>query len=79
MPKGCAQPPLRFALQTSQAVFEDGAMRQVMVEARDGYATLRLKGSDKSYTIPWGAVYHAAASRASERELQARRASVEGY
>jgi hypothetical protein len=38
------QPKRRFLLQTSQAVFESGALRQVVVEAQDGFAVLRLKG-----------------------------------
>ncbi len=74
------QPKRRFFLQTSQAVFEGGALRQVVVEAQDGFAVLRLKGLDVSYPIPWGTVYHLAAMQAAERELKARRVKfgVEG-
>lgn len=71
------QSPRRFQLQTSQAVYEDGALRQVVVEAQDGYAVLRLRGLKKSFAIPWNAVCHVAATRAAERELRARRAQVE--
>ena len=56
--------PRRFLLATSQAVYEEGALRQVVVEAQDGFA------------IPWNAVYHLAATQAAERELRARRAQL---
>jgi hypothetical protein len=70
------QPKPRFFLPTSQAVFEDGALRQVTVEAQDGYAVLRLKGLKEEFPIAWGAVYHLARAQATERELKARRARI---
>lgn len=70
------QPKRRFLLQTSQAVFESGALRQVTVEAHDGFAVLRLKGAAEAYPVPWGAVYHLAAAQAAERELKARKAKL---
>jgi hypothetical protein len=67
------QSPQRLLLQTSQAVFEKGALRQVIVEVRDGYAVLRLRGMKDGLPIPWTSVYHLAAAQAAERELRARR------
>lgn len=77
MRKGYLPKP-RFVLETSQAVFEGGAMRQVMVEAQDGFAVLRLKGLGESYDVPWSTVYRLAAMQAAERELKARRAKFGG-
>jgi hypothetical protein len=71
------QPRRRFFLQTSQAVYEEGAVRQVTVEAQDGYAVLRLKGMEDSYPIPWGTVYHLAAAQAAKRELHARKSRID--
>jgi hypothetical protein len=70
------QPAQRFFLQTSQAVFEKGALRQVTVEAQDGFAVLRLKGLAESYPVPWGAVYHLAVADALEREFNIRKARL---
>jgi hypothetical protein len=69
-------PPQRFFLQTSQAVFEKGALRQVIVEAQDGFAVLRLKGLPESYPVPWGSVYHLAVAEFMEREFNARSAKL---
>lgn len=66
----------RFALETSQAVFEGGALRQVIAEAQDGFVVLRLRGLKTSFAVPWGAVYHLAAAKAAERELRARKAEM---
>ncbi len=70
------QPRQRFFLETSQAVFEAGALRQVTVEAQDGYAVMRLKGLKLEFVVPWGAVYRLAAVRAAERELRDRKAQM---
>ena len=70
------QPRRRFLLETSQAVFEAGALRQVIAEAKDGYVVLRLKGLKSGFAVPWGAVYHLAAAQAAERELRARKAEI---
>jgi hypothetical protein len=71
------QPRRRFFLQTSQAVFEKGALRQVTIEAQDGYAVLRLKGMEGSFPIPWGTVYRLAAAQATKRELHARKSQID--
>ena len=71
------QTPRRFLLATSQAVYEKGALRQVVVEAQDGFAVLRLKGSTASYAIPWNSVFHAAVAQDAERRARARRAQYE--
>jgi hypothetical protein len=71
-----SQPPRRFLLETSQAVFEDGGLRQVIVEAQDGYAVLRLRGLKNGFAVPWEAVYHLAAAQSAERELKARKAQM---
>jgi hypothetical protein len=34
----------KFSLKTSQAVFEAGALRQVIAEVQDGFVVLRLRG-----------------------------------
>jgi hypothetical protein len=34
----------KFSLKTSQAVFEAGALRQVIAEVQDGFVVLRLLG-----------------------------------
>jgi hypothetical protein len=70
------QPRQRFLLETSQAVFEEGALRQVTVEAQDGYVVLRLRGLESGFAVPWGAVYHLAAARAAARELKMRQAQT---
>ena len=44
-----SQAPRRFLLATSQAVYEKGTLRQVILEAQDGFAVLRLKGSKTSF------------------------------
>lgn len=49
-------------------------MRQITVEARDGYVVLRLRGSKESYAIPWVSVFRLAAVREAERALKARKA-----
>lgn len=72
-----SQAPRRFLLPTSQAVYEKGALRQVIVEAQDGFAVLRLKGSAASYAIPWNAVFHLAVTQDAERKARARRAEYE--
>lgn len=72
-----SQAPRRFLLETSQAIYEKGALRQVIVEAQDGFAVLRLRGSKTSFAIPWNAVFRAAAKEAAEREWKARRAEFE--
>ena len=66
----------RFLLETSQVVFEAGALRQVIVEAQDGYVVLRLKGRREALSVPWGAIYHLAAARAAQRQLRLRRAEM---
>jgi hypothetical protein len=66
----------RFLLETSQAVFEGGALRQVIAEAQDGFIVLRLRGLKTGFAVPWGAVYHLAAAQAAEREFRARRAEI---
>lgn len=65
-----------MTLETSQAVFEDGALRQVIAEMQDGFVVLHLRGLKTSFAIPWGAVYHLAAAQAAERELRVRRAEI---
>lgn len=72
------QPARRFFLQTSQAVFEKGALRQVTVEAQDGFAVLRLKGLPESYPVPWGAIYHLAVAEKLEQDYNARKARLTG-
>lgn len=74
-----AKPPQsqrRLILKTSQAVFEKGALRQVIAEVHDGFIVLHLGGQEVSYPVPWGAVYHLATVQAAERELKARRAEL---
>ena len=66
----------RFTFETSQAVFEKGALRQVVVEAQDGFVVLRLKGMKQGFAVPWGAVYHLAAAQEADRELRARKAAI---
>ncbi len=70
------EPRRRFLLATSQAVCEEGALRQVIVEASDGFALLRLKGLKEAFAVPRGAVYHLAAAQAAEREAHSRRARL---
>lgn len=43
----------RFLLETSQAVSEGGALRQVIAEAHDGYVVLRLRGLKVQFSVPW--------------------------
>lgn len=64
------QPPRRFVLQTSQAICEQRALRQVIVEAYDAFAVLRLKGLQPAFPIPWSAIYRMAAKEHAERELR---------
>lgn len=74
-----AKPPQsqrRLVLKTSQAIFEKGALRQVIAEVYDGFLVLHLGGQEASYPVPWGAVYHLAAAQAAERELKARKAEL---
>lgn len=66
----------RFLLATSQAICEKGELRQVVVEAQDGFAVLRLRGSKEAHSVPWSVVYHLAAAQTAERELRARRAEL---
>lgn len=65
-----------FVLETSQAIFEKGALRQVVVEAQEGFAVLRLRGPKQGFAAPWGAVYHLAVAQEAERELRARKAQM---
>jgi len=58
-------------------VYEKKALRQIIVEARDGFAVLRLRGSKTEYAIPWNAVFRLAANEAAERELRQRRSQYE--
>jgi hypothetical protein len=42
----------KHILETSQAVFEEGALRQVIAEAQDGFVVLRLRGLKTSFPLP---------------------------
>lgn len=66
----------RFLLQTSQAVFEGGSMRRVIVEVQDEFAVLRLKGAAKIYVVPWSTLYRFAETQDAERELKAKKAQL---
>lgn len=67
--------PRRQLIATSQAVFEDGALQQVIAEVQEGFVVLRLKGAARGFA-PWGAIYHLAVAQEAERELRARRAAI---
>jgi hypothetical protein len=68
----------KFSLKTSQAVFEAGALRQVIAEVQDGFVVLRLRGLSTSfcYSVGRRAVYHLAAATDAERVLRARKAEL---
>jgi hypothetical protein len=66
----------RFLLQSSQAVFERGAIRRIVVEAHDNFAVLRLKGLKNDYAIPWSTIYRFAQAQVAERALKAQKAEL---
>lgn len=66
----------RFLLQSSQAVFERGAMRRIIVHAHDNFVVLRLKGMENDYSIPWSTIYRFAQAQVAERALKARKAQL---
>ena len=66
----------RFLLQSSQAVFERGSMRRVIIEAHDNFAILRLKGLENDYAVPWSTIYRFAQAQVAERALKAQKARL---
>lgn len=50
----------RLVFETDDFVFDAGRQRQVVIEARPAYARVRLKGTRRSYAVPYSAVYQAA-------------------
>ena len=66
----------RFLLQSSQAVFECGSMRRVVIEAHDNFAVLRLKGLQGDYAVPWSMIYRFAQAQIAERALKAAKAEL---
>jgi hypothetical protein len=66
----------RFLLQSTQAVFERGAVRPLIVEAHDSFVVLRLKGMQNDYSVPWTTIYRFAQAQVAERALRARKAQL---
>ena len=64
----------RLVFMTSDEIREHGKYRPVVIEARPGCAVVRLLGLRTSYTITYGAIYHAAARIAAEQARAARKA-----
>lgn len=66
----------RFILQSSQAVFERGAMRRLTIEAHDNFAVVKLRGLKNDFSVPWSTIYRFAQAQIAERALKARKAQL---
>jgi hypothetical protein len=66
----------RFLLQSTQSVFERGALRPLIVEAHDSFVVLKLKGMQNDYAVPWTTIYRFAQAQVAERALKARKAQL---
>lgn len=64
----------RLVFTTADEIRERGKYRPVVIEARPGCAVVRLLGLRTSYTITYGAIYHAAARIAANEARAAKKA-----
>lgn len=58
----------RLNFKTSDAVWERGKHREVVIEARPRTCTVRLAGMRTSFTIEWSAIHSLAAKMAVAAE-----------
>ena len=69
----------KLIFETGDTVRERGRRREVVVEANDTFAVVRLKGTRTRYAIEWSAIYTAAAKLAAAQQrrekLEARKAA----
>lgn len=63
----------KLVFETSDRVRERGAWRQVVVEAKPGYALLRLKGLRTAFPLCYGTAYQQAQRIEAERSRAAKR------
>lgn len=70
----------RLMFETDDFIYDTGQQRRVIVEARPAYAKLRLKGTRRSYSIPYSAVYQAAVRMDldANRRLKVKKAAKKG-
>ncbi len=68
----------KLVFVTADEIRERGKYRAVIVEAHPGYATLRLQGLRKSFTLPYGAIYGLAVKAAVAAERAEKAAKKKG-
>ena len=73
--RSLAQRKTRLVFETDDFVYERGHQRQVIVEARPAYATVRLKWTRTGFTICYAAIYHAAVRLLVDAERRAKKAA----
>jgi len=56
----------RTVFETGSAIRERGRLRPIVVEAHNSFATLRLKGTRKSFTLTYDAMYSLAAKQEAD-------------
>lgn len=64
----------RLVFQTTDIVRERGRLREVVIEAHQGYAEVRLAGMRTSFPISYAQIYQTAARLQVERERAEKRA-----
>ncbi len=57
----------RLTFETSDAVRERGKLREVIIEATEYTASVRLKGTRKRFEISWAGIYNHAVRVAVEK------------
>jgi len=73
-----AQRKSRLVLVTSDAVFEKGQRREVVVEVSPYTATLRLKGTRTRFEVSWAGIMNYAVKVAVEKERAEKKAARKG-
>lgn len=58
----------KLIFETGDTVRERGRRREVIIEAEDTYAFVRLKGTRTRFMIEWSAIYTAAAKLAAAQQ-----------
>lgn len=64
----------RLVFQTGDMIREKGRLREVVIEARPGYANVRLAGMRTAFAVSWGGIYHFAARLQQEKERAEKKA-----
>lgn len=55
-----AQRKTRLVFETDDFIFERGQNRQIVIDAKPAYCTMRLKGQRRTFAIGYAAIYQEA-------------------